>query len=263
VTQAGSAGAKLTDVYLTIDKATDQVFAKTATTVSISKTNAYITPDAGVTALINDYKTISDPLANAVIGSITSDITSSGTESSLGDLIADGMLENTSPAAAGGAVISFMNPGGIRTSLTYSQISGGELPGQITFGEAFAVQPFSNNMITMTMTGAQLKLLLEQQYGGGCAKLQISTGFTYTVTQSAAAGSRISNIQIGGVDIDPAANYRISTNNFLAGGGDGCTVFTQGTNLLAGDIDLDTFVAYFKAHTPISPTPHNRITILP
>ncbi len=261
VTQAGSAGANLTNIYLTIDKTTDQVFQKTAAIVPIVKADVPV--DAAITALLDAYKTISDPLANAVIGSITADITRTGTESSLGDLIADGMLESTSPIAAGGAVISFMNPGGIRTDLLYSQISGGEAAGQVTYGEAFAVQPFSNNMITMTMTGAQLKLLLESQYGGGCTKLQISNGFTYTVTASAVQGSRISNIKLDGVAIDPVANYRISTNNFLAGGGDGCTIFTQGTNLLAGMIDLDTFVAYLGVHSPVSPTAHDRITFLP
>jgi 5'-nucleotidase len=262
ITQASSAGKVLTDINLTINKATDEIDAKTATNISITKTG--ITPDAGMTALLSAYQATANPLANRVIGTITADITSSGsTESALGDVIADGMLASTSPAAAGGAVISFMNPGGIRTNLIYSQISGTEQPGEVTYGEAFAVQPFSNNMITMTMTGAQIKRLLESQYGSGCTKLQISNGFTYTVTPTAPVGSRISAIQLGGVNIDPAANYRISTNNFLAGGGDGCPIFTEGTNILAGMIDLDTFVAYFAAHSPIAPGPQNRITVAP
>jgi 5'-nucleotidase len=117
-------------------------------------------------------------------------------------------------------------------------------------------------MVTMTFTGDQVKRLLESQYGGGCAKLQISNGFAYTVTQSAPVGSRISEIKINGVAIDPAATYRISTNNFLADGGDGCGIFTEGTSRLAGIIDLDALVNYFATHSPVAPGPRDRITFL-
>jgi 5'-nucleotidase len=261
VSQAGSAGGYLTDIDLTIDRNTDDVVTMSVTNIRIVKAN--VTPDPDVSALIADYKTLSDPLANRVIGSITADITRSGTESALGDVISDAMLEATAPQAAGGAVVSFMNPGGIRTDLLYNQISGGEAPGEVTYGEAFAVQPFSNNIVTMTMTGGQIKALLESQYGSGCAKLQVSNGFTYTVHTTAPLGSRISEIKINGVAIDPAASYRVSTNNFLAGGGDGCTIFTQGTSPLAGIIDLDALVAYFGLYSPVAPGPRNRITILP
>jgi 5'-nucleotidase len=260
VSQAGSSGNYLTDINLTIDRNTDDVIAESVANIRIVKAN--VTPDPDVSALIARYKALSDPLANRVIGSITADITTSGTESALGDVISDAMLEATAPQAAGGAVVSFMNPGGIRTNLLYNQISGGEAPGEVTYGEAFAVQPFSNNMVTMTMTGDQIKNLLESQYGSGCAKLQVSNGFSYTVHTTAPLGSRISEIKINGVAIDPAASYRVSTNNFLAGGGDGCAIFTQGTNTLAGIIDLDALVAYFGAHSPVAPGPRDRITIL-
>ncbi len=260
VSQAGSSGSYLTDVDLTLDRATGDVVARAVKNVRIVKAN--VTPDSDVQALINKYKALSDPLANRVIGSITADITRSGTESALGDVISDAMLYETAPAEKGGAVVSFMNPGGIRADLLYATISGGEKPGEVTYGEAFTVQPFSNNMVTMTMTGDQIKRLLESQYGSGCTKLQISNGFTYSVTQAAPQGSRISAIQINGVAIDPAASYRISTNNFLADGGDGCTIFTEGTSRLAGIIDLDALVNYFGAHSPVAPGPKNRITFL-
>ncbi len=261
VSQAGSSGGYLTDVDLTLDRATGDVVARSVANVRIVKAN--VTADPEVQALIDKYKTLSDPLANRVIGSITADLTRSGTESALGDVIADAMLYETSPADKGAAVVSFMNPGGIRADLPYALISGGEQPGEVTYGEAFTVQPFSNNMVTMTFTGDQIKRLLESQYGHGCTKLQISNGFTYTVTQSAPVDSRISEIKINGVPIDPAASYRISTNNFLADGGDGCTIFTEGTNRLAGIIDLDALVNYFGTHSPVAPGPRDRITILP
>lgn len=260
VSQAGSGGQYLTDIDLTIDRETGDVVAREVQSIRIDKSG--VEKDPAVSALLSKYKTLSDALANHVIGSITTDITRSGTESALGDVIADAQLEATSSPAAGGAVVAFMNPGGIRADFLYDQISGGEAPGEVTYGEAFTVQPFANNMIVMTMTGDQVRRLLEQQYQG-CAKLQISNGFSYTVHTDAPAGSKISDIQINGVPIDLGANYQIATNNFLADGGDGCTVFTEGTSRIAGIIDLDALVAYFGAHSPVPPGPRNRITFVP
>jgi 5'-nucleotidase len=259
VSQAGSSGGYLTDLNLTIDRQTGDVVNKSVTNVRIVK--AGVEKDPTMTALLAKYKAVADPLANAVVGTITADITRSGTESALGDVIADAQLAATSSPEAGGAVLALMNPGGIRQDLLYSQISGGEQPGEVTYGEAFSVQPFSNNMVVMTMSGEQLKRLLEQQYQG-CAKLQLSYSLTYTVTNSAPVGGKISNIQISGVPLDLAASYRIATNNFLADGGDGCTVFREGTDRLAGIIDLDAFVNYLGAHSPVAPGPRNRITFV-
>jgi 5'-nucleotidase len=259
VSQAGSAGQYLTDVRLTIDRDSGDVIARQVENIRINKT---VEKDPAQTALLAKYKSLSDPLANHVIGSITADITRSGTESALGDVISDAQLEATSSPAAGSAVVAFTNPGGIRAELLYNQISGGEAPGEVTYGEAFTVQPFSNNMVVMTFTGDQLRRLLESQYQG-CAKLQLSYSLTYTVTMSAPAGSKISNIMINGAPIDLAANYRIATNNFLADGGDGCAVFKEGTNRVAGIIDLDALVAYFGTHSPVAPGPMNRITFVP
>ena len=118
----------------------------------------------------------------------------------------------------------------------------------------------------MTLTGDQIKALLEQQWVKG-RFLQISEGFTYSWSASAPFGSKISNIAINGVPIDPTTSYRITCNNFLAGGGDNFSVFLQGTDLLTGAIDLDAFVAYIKSYydqgLPVLPGPMDRITRLP
>ena len=153
------------------------------------------------------------------------------------------------------------NPGGIRNELYWAQ-SVGEGDGNVTYGEAFAVQPFSNSLVTMTLTGDQLKAVLEQQFTAN-RMLQISASLTYSWSESAPVGSKISNMKINGVDVDPAASYRVTVNNFLAGGGDGFTALLAGTDLLTGMIDLDAFVAYLTAHSPVAPGPQNRITRLP
>ena len=188
-------------------------------------------------------------------------------ESALGDVIADAQLAVTNAEENGGAVIAMTNPGGIRTDLLFAEISGGELPGQVTYAEAFKVQPFSNSLVTLTLTGAQLKAVLEQQAIAGSdytgRMLQISASLTYTWTKSAPLGSKVSNLMINGVAVDPAASYRVTVNNFLAGGGDGFTALLAGTDLLTGMIDLDAFVAYLSDNSPVPPGPKNRITILP
>src|SRR5688572_7862030 len=113
-----------------------------------------------------------------------------------------------------------MNSGGIRSDINV---------GPITYGEAFSVQPFANVLVTMDMTGANIDALLEQQFTGGNGVLQIPASLTYDRSLSAPAGSRISNIRIGGVPLDTSATYRVTVNNFLADGGDNYSTFRLGT----------------------------------
>ena len=119
-------------------------------------------------------------------------------------------------------------------------------------------------MTVLTCTGAQIEALLEQQFTTNNI-LQVSSGFTYTWDASEPVGSKvdIASIKLNGVPIDPAAPYRVAMNNFLATGGDGFSVFTQCTNPLGGEIDLDALVAYFAANSPVAPGPQNRITVQP
>jgi 5'-nucleotidase len=265
VTGAAHQGRIVTDIDLTIDRETNEV-------VSAKVNNAIVTRDVAkapdLTALVSKYATLVAPLANRVVGSVTGDIlraNNTAGESALGDVIADAQLAATSPEAFGGAVVSFMNPGGIRGDILSSQISGGEAPGQVTYGELFTVQPFANVMTVLTCTGAQIEALLEQQFNGGNGVLQVPDGFTYAYSASAPAGNKIdiASIKIDGVPISPLTNYRVATNNFLATGGDGFSVFTTCTNPLGGEIDLDALVAYFGANSPVAPGPQNRITRLP
>lgn len=265
VTSAGYNGRYLTDIDLTIAGTNGQVIARTATNIPVETPYLSAVPDADMTALLAPYRAIAVPIANHVIGSITADIKrnslDSTAESALGDVIADAQLEATAPAAAGGAVVAMTNPGGIRTDLIYAQ-SVGEGDGNVTYGEAFAVQPFSNTLVTMSLTGAQLKAVLEQQ-ATAAKTLQISASLTYTWTKSAAAESKVSNLMINGVAVNPTATYRVTVNNFLAAGGDGFTRLTAGTDLFTGGVDLDAFVNYITAHSPVAPGPMNRITMLP
>jgi 5'-nucleotidase len=266
VTGAAANGRVVTDIDLTIDRETNEVVSAKVNNVAVDRG---VAKAADLTALVDKYRALSAPLANRIVGNITADITSvnnAAGESAAGDVIADAQLAATSAPEFGGAVVAFMNPGGIRNGgLFFANSPGGEAPGQVTYGELFTVQPFNNVMTVLTCTGAQIEALLEQQFRTtGNTILQVPDGFTYTWDAAAPIGSRvdIASIKIDGTPISALASYRVATNNFLATGGDGFPVFTSCTNPLGGEIDLDVLVAYVDANSPpgVSPGPQNRIT---
>ena len=269
VTSASSFGRLVTDVDLTIDRATGEVVRMQATNRIVTRE---VPPDPRLTALVDQYQTLVAPFANRVIGSMTADHTRDPTpagESALGDVIADAQWAATAGPAVGGAVVALMNPGGIRAELTYAP-SGGEGDGHVTYGEAFTVQPFGNSLVTMTLTGAQLKTVLEQQFQGCGTQnrdrlLQVSAGLTYAWSRSAPACGKVdmASIKIKGVAVDPQAPYRVTVNSFLADGGDHFLTFREGTDRLGGPQDVDAFEAYFRTHSPVAPGPQNRVTVLP
>lgn len=181
-------------------------------------------------------------------------------ESQLGNLIADAQLAATRSPDRGNAQIAFMNPGGIRADL---QVPAGG--GDITYGQLFSAQPFGNSLVVKSLTGAQLRALLEQQFGSGSSSvarprvLAPSAGFTYRYNLTQPAGSRVSDMHLHGIAIADAETYRVTMNSYLASGGDNFTVFNQGANALGGSLDVDAFEAYLRGNAPISPPPTNRI----
>ncbi len=283
VTSAGTAGVLLTDVSYSLDRRSGRFVSATATNQVVengirladgswakepsgvfTRNPALVDPDAKVIA--DKYRTAVAPLANRVVGSISADITRAASpagESPLGDVIADGMLAYTQ---ATGAQLALMNPGGIRADLSFAFSPGGEAPGQVTYGEVFTVQPFNNLVVTVSLTGAQLKEVLEQQFAGYAGQtvdrqLQVSAGVSYTFDRARPLGSRIANLALNGIPVDPAATYRVSTNDFLANGGDGFTNLTAGTNrTVAPGFDVDSLAAYLSSG-PIAPGPANRYGI--
>ena len=285
ITSAASFGRVLTDITLTIDdKSGELVSASAQNSIVRNSSNPRnsssdvplfdLPNDTRVASVVQQYVTASAPLAHRIIGKVSADILNSANavgEIPSGDVIADAQLLATQPAALGGAQIAFMNPGGIRGGATFGFLftpSGTEQPGEVTYGEAFTIQPFGNSLVTKTMTGTQIHSLLEQQFvgcGGQTTKriLQISAGFSWQSNSAASAcADKVSNLTLNGTPIDPAGTYRVTMNNFLATGGDGFTVFNSGTNALGGAQDIDALVDYFTSFgpNPIPNPPVNRIT---
>jgi len=265
VTSASAFGRLVTEIDLTIDTRTKDVVAMSANNLIVTRD---VPKDPELTQLVNKYDALTAPLANRVIGTIGADLTRSQNaagESSLGDVIADAQLDATAAQGFGQAMVAFMNPGGIRADFVFAQ-SGSEGDGNVTFGEAFTVQPFGNSLVTMTLTGAQIDTLLEQQWLGQSSPriLQVSQGLSYTWDNAAPVGSRVApaSIRINGNVVDPAADYRVTVNSFLADGGDNFTVLREGANRLGDAVDLDALLQFFAASSPVTPGPRNRINRL-
>ncbi len=283
VTSAGTNGQLITDTDYTLDRRSGKFAEITAKNVIVQNgvpdgnggwqrdaNGVYLknpdTVDPGAKKVADKYRTAVAPIANRVVGAITADITRTATpagESPLGDVIADAQLARTT---GDGAQLALMNPGGIRADFDAEASPGGETTGQITYGEAFTVQPFNNLVVTQTLTGAQLKEVLEQQFAGYQGQttqkiLQVSDGLTYTWSASAPLGSKVTELALNGTPIDPAASYRVTTNDFLANGGDGFSTLTAGTaRTTAPGFDIDALVAYLGAGAPVAPGPADRIS---
>ena len=303
VTSASAFGRLLTDVDLTIDPATRDITKVEATNRLVDRTDAAATAaiaaDPTVKNIVDGYNALVSPLANRVIGTITAPLPNTANtagEMPAGDLIADAQLQATQPAALGGAVAAFMNPGGVRSP--GFAFAGSTYPYDVTYGNAFTVQPFGNSLVTLTLTTQQIRNLLEQQFAGCLGQttqriLQISNGLKYSWSASAPACSKIVDatltptdvtvvppvatgapdpLVIGGVVLHPTKTYRVTVNNFLATGGDGFTVLTGGASALGGAQDIDALVAYLSGgyrapalpYDPTAPALNTpRITRLP
>jgi 5'-nucleotidase len=232
VIQSYSYGTAFSDVDLEIDPKTKDIVSKKAEIVTTFQDG--IDPDPEIKEMLENYEAEVEPIVNRVIGSTSVNLTAmrnENGESILGDLIADSQRE------AMNTEFAFMNPGGIRADIDQ---------GDITWGEVYTVQPFNNELIKMTLTGQQIRDLLNQQWGTKTTMLQIS-GFTYTWDDNLPVGQRVVNMQLpDGLQIDPNKTYTVTANAFLAGGGDGFTVLTKGKNKEIGPVDLDALIDFIN-----------------
>lgn len=257
VTQAFSASTAYGDIDVALDLKSRDIVEKSAVIVTTwGDEGPGLTSDPEVAELVAAAAERVAPLVNQVIGTAAGDITraeSAAGESALGNLIADAQR------AAMATEIALMNPGGIRADIA---------AGEVTWGELFTVQPFNNDLVRMTLTGAQLVALLDQQWlGQPFARVMKTSGLTYAWHENGAgfADNRVdpASILVNGVALNPAANYSLTVNSFMASGGDNFTVLTQGPERVVGPVDLDALVTYVETLTqPFSAAIEGRITQL-
>jgi 5'-nucleotidase len=255
LTSAGKYGTMLTDIRLRFSPRTHRLveryasfhivqgagFTTDAGAVPIATAFPVDAPDPRVAAIVQRYVDAARPLGERIVARLPAAVSASedeNKEQALGDLIADAQLAWAKPR--GGAQIALMNGGGVRTDL----VPGAG--GAITYAQLFALQPFGNGLVVQTLTGAQLKQLLEQQF----AKphfLSPSAGFAFAYDPARPAGDRILAMTLDGKPIAPAATYRVVTNSFMASGGDDYTVLREGTDRRDVGSDLDALEAYLAA----------------
>ncbi len=300
VTSANSIGRVLTDIDVAVNPKSGDITSVTAQNKLVDRSATGIVADTEIATIVSKYRRLARPIANRVIGEITAAMpdapANAAGETALGDVIADAQLQATAAADLGNAVVAFMNPGGIRSpGLLYPSSAAAEGDGKVTYGELFTVQPFGNSLTTLTITGEQIHILLEQQFTGCHASnapaewnypasdttgqsfnriLQISSGFTYSWSANGPGCDKVArdSIKLNGAVINPLLNYRITVNNFLADGGDKFYVLAKGSKRLGGAQDVDALEAFFNnpnndgdASRPgvkIAPGPQNRINRL-
>jgi 5'-nucleotidase len=231
--QSYAYGTAFSDVDLKIDRRTKDVVAKKAEIVTTYQDS--IKPDPEITKLINKYEAKVAPIINQVIGTAKTTITNvqnASGESALGNLIADAQR------AAMKTDFAFMNPGGIRANIEQ---------GEVTWGELYNVQPFGNQLVKMTMTGGQIRKLLNQQWQSNQTRMLQISGLTYTWDASKPIGEKVVDIYLpDGTKLDPNSEYTVTVNSFLADGGDNFTVFKEGKNREVGPVDLDALINYIQ-----------------
>ncbi|WP_458686774.1 bifunctional metallophosphatase/5'-nucleotidase [Nocardia tengchongensis] len=246
VTQAASFGRLVTDVTLRFHDGTVE-----ASAVNRVVTRD-ITPAPATAKLVDFYAAQAKPRAERVIGTAAAPLPAEPApagDSPLGDVIADSMLDAMSSVRA---VAAFMNPGGVRAGLA---------GGNITYEQAYTVQPFGNQVVAVALTGQQILNLLEQQWDNASKPAVLAVaGISYSYSETAPKGHKVidGSVRVAGEPLNPLAVYRVSTNSFLAAGGDGFTVFTQSSETLVGPIDLDALEAYLRARGAVAP-PGGRI----
>ncbi|MGA7810268.1 5'-nucleotidase C-terminal domain-containing protein, partial [Bradyrhizobium sp.] len=150
------------------------------------------------------------------------------------------------------------NPGGIRIDIAKKD------DGAVSYADIFASQPFRNQLVTLTLTGADIKAMLEQQWLDPTRPriLQVSHGFSYSWDAAKPAGDHVAaaSMVLNGTPIEPQMSYRVTVNNYLALGGDGFSVLKQGIAPQFGVYDSDALFAYFGTNSPITPHAQDRIT---
>jgi len=275
VLQTGSYGENIGQVVLSYDPNTGET--TTVKNQNVKRTTAADTELVAAYPSVAAVKTITDAalaqaavIGNQPVGSVTADISRAcigGTSpcaedraaaSTLGTLVANSLRASLADPATGGAEIGIVNPGGLRADLLTAP------DGVVTYAEANAVLPFLNNLWTTTLTGAQFKVALEQQWQTDAAgvvpsrpylQLGLSDNVNYTFDASRAAGDRITGIWIDGAPINLDRAYRVGSFSFLLQGGDNFRELAKGTNTRdSGLVDRDAWISYITANSPLAPS---------
>ena len=271
VIQAASFGRLVSVVDIELDRTSGEIVPERIRASNIPVPNGLgrgqraagtyvpLAPDPAVATLVAHYRARAAPLDDRPAGRLAGDFdrtASRGGDHALGRLVADAQLSAT---RAQGAAVALTNPGGIRTDLRARGPGGA-----VTYGDVYAAQPFGNTLVTLTLTGAQLKTLLEQQWTERSRDrpriLQPSRGFSYTWDATRPVGARVvaESMRLDGSTIERETIYRVTVNDFLVGGGDGFRVLREGADAVGGPLDVDALTEYIRVESLAAPLQPDR-----
>jgi 2',3'-cyclic-nucleotide 2'-phosphodiesterase (5'-nucleotidase family) len=262
VTSASAYGRVVTETWLTINPLTGKVERNQTKAQNHLVTRTSL-PDPAITAVIKKWKPLATGLGAKAVGTITADINRSpkrDTPASLENLIADAMIARTKVAPYN-AQIALMNAGAVRTSLSWIPASGDKPAGLVTFADVYGVIPWGNTILTMTLTGDQIRQALDAQNSESDSNSRIygvSNGLTFDYSAAAAKGSRVQNLMLNGQPLDLAKGYRVTISAYMKEMG----VFKDGKNSMEAGTDLNALIAYFHANSPVTPPPADRIRLI-
>jgi 5'-nucleotidase len=256
VTSAGRYGTMLTDIVLTLDGKSGDVIASEAETLVVREDALAETPEQ--VDLISAYRTLAAPLMNRVVGELAEPLPSekdAAGDSPIGRVIADAMLAAAQANAGAPVDLALMNPGGVRSDIAKT--------GVITYTDIFTAQPFGNDIVVLTMTGAEIEAVLRQQFrADGNMILHVSNGFAFAWRRTAQGGELVpGSVTLDGAPLEAGREYRVATNNFLATGGDAFTAFSAGRNPVIAGGDADALERYIAANAPLRAPPAGRVRV--
>lgn len=246
LTSGGRYGGFVTDITMVVDPRTGTVLSLEGHNVPV---DGRMGADPAIAALVETYAEASGPVANRMVGPIhdTGERGEDCGDRPAQDFIADSYLYAANTGIEGGADFALVNSGGVRTDLS------GANDGVLTYGELAAMAPFGNSVIVLEMTGAQITALLEQQFCGDglatvCNSVLIpSAGTRYLADVTRPAGSRFPEVFVNGEPLDSERTYRVATNSFLVGGGDGFSLLTQVPVVANVGFDIDALEAFVSS----------------
>jgi len=256
VTSAGSFGILLTEIDLTLERSSGKIVSARAENKVVATDGP---TDARLAPMLARYGELAAPVENKIVAKVSRTLSRRvrpASESELGNLIADAQLFGTSAPDKGGAEIAFNNQTSLRAAIAP------DADGNVNYGALFRAQPFQNDLVVMTLNGAQLVRALEHQWGADLTAsertlLDVSAGFHYQWDAAKPEGQRVvpGSLTLYGKPVRADSTYRVVVNSFLAGGSEGHVVFTEGTDRVVSVPDLEALVSYLQEQNPYSPPP--------
>jgi len=237
IVQAGTQGEKVGSINLAIDPQTKKIVSFKNTLIPVTDKN--FKPDPEIEKIIAPVVNEAKEKMSEVVGKTEVNLTHDRKkvfETVMGNVLTDAMREST------GADVAMQNSGGIRDQI---------MAGEVTMGDLYRVLPFDKFIVSMDLSGKQIKDLMENSAGRKKGNMQVS-GITMDIEPKEAKWHKVSNIKIGGVPLDMNKFYRVTTDDFLAGGANGYSTFTEGKNITYGGPAIDELKAYIKKHSPLT-----------